>query len=67
MQELKLFLVYHLGENPCWNLRIARSREEALMQCFDHTLPNNPSAREASCRVEEVTFEGYKLTIEKIG
>ena len=67
MQELKLYLVYSLGNSPCWNLRIAHSQEEALTQCFDKPPADRPSdVKDHSCRVEEVTFDGYKLKIEKL-
>jgi hypothetical protein len=66
MDDLKLFLVYHLGASPCWNLRIASSQEAALMQCFDQETDHKPAdSKERSCRVEEVTFEGYRIKIEK--
>ena len=66
MSELKLFKVYFLGDSPCWSLRVARSEEEALIQCYSHSdRPKPPGAEEKSCRAEEVKFEGYKLTIEK--
>jgi hypothetical protein len=67
MDELKLYLVYHLGINPCWNLRVARSPEEALTTCFHHTDEINISDVDAgNCRVEEIRLEGYKIKIEKI-
>ena len=67
MEDLKLFLVYYLGDSPCWNLRVAHSPEEAMMQCFDHSKRKRPSdSMEKSCRVEEVKIEGYKITVEKI-
>ena len=66
MEKLKLYMVYHLGKSPCWNLRIALSPEQALTQCFDQTQkPKLGKDAERSCRVEEVKFEGYKLTIQK--
>ncbi|MBN1999737.1 hypothetical protein JW935_19435 [candidate division KSB1 bacterium] len=67
MDELKLFKVYYLGERKCWSLRIANSAEEALMQCFRHSEQGMPKdGAEKSCRAEEVTFDGYKISIEKI-
>lgn len=67
MQELKLFMVYHLGANHCWDLRIAHSAEEALTQCFEHLhKPQPDSAIESSCRAEEVNIQGYLIKIEKI-
>jgi len=67
MNELKLYMVYYLGANPCWNLRVARTEEEALMQCFEHSgKPRPHDAASCSCRAEQVHFEGYRITIEKI-
>lgn len=66
MQDLKLFMVYYLGDSPCWNLRVARSPEEAIMQCFDRSKRKRPdNADKYSCRVEEVKIEGYRISIEK--
>ena len=66
MEELKLYMVYYLGEAPCWNLRVARSEEEAITQCFNKSKkPKPPGAHESSCRVEEVRIKGYKINIEK--
>lgn len=67
MDELKLYLVYHLGINPCWNLRVARSPEEALTSCFHHSTDVGIDDVDAgSCRVEEIRLEGYKIRIEKV-
>ncbi len=67
MNDLKLYMVYYLGGNPCWNLRVARSPEEALMHCFEHSgKPRPKDAAECSCRAEEVTLAGYRISIEKI-
>ncbi|HNW58745.1 MAG TPA: hypothetical protein PKI62_03620 [bacterium] len=66
MDELKLYLVYHLGINPCWNLRVARSPEEALTTCFHHSAEVGVNDVDAgSCRVEEIRLEGYRIKIEK--
>ena len=66
MDDLKLYLVYHLGASPCWNLRIAKSKEAALMQCFDQETDHKPvNSKDHNCRVEEVSFEGYRIKIEK--
>jgi len=66
MDDYKLYTVYYLGDSPCWNLRIARSEEEAIMQCFNRSdRPKPPDAHEKSCRVEEVKISGYKIHIEK--
>ena len=67
MEELKLFIVYYLGDSPCWNLRVAYSPEEAMMQCFDRSGRKKPhDAMEKSCRVEEVKIKGYRISVEKI-
>jgi len=67
MEDLKLFMVYYLGDSPCWNLRVARSPEEAIMQCFDRSKRTRPlNADKYSCRVEEVKVEGYRISIEEI-
>ncbi|MGQ9560510.1 MAG: hypothetical protein ACUVTG_05445 [Candidatus Oleimicrobiaceae bacterium] len=67
MDELKLYMVYYLGDSPCWNLRVARSEEEAIMQCFNTSKkPKPPGAAECSCRAEEVRIAGYKIKVEKI-
>jgi len=68
MEELKLYIVYHLGANACWNLRVARSPEEALAHCLDHTgTTPKKEAHEGSCRAEEVQLPGYRIKIDKIG
>ncbi len=67
MKEWKLYKVYHLGAQPCWDLRIASSAEEALTQCFEHNINQRPAtAAESSCRAEEVRIPGFRIIIEKI-
>ena len=67
MSDLKLFMVYHLGEQPCCNVQVASSLEEAMTQCLNHSGRPKPSdAALRSCKVEEVKVEGFKITIEKI-
>jgi len=37
------------------------------MNCFEHSgKPKPEDAAECSCRVEEVTLAGYRITIDKI-
>ena len=65
MNDLKLFMVYFMGDMPCWNLRVARSEEEALTQCFnqpDRTIPKDGSKK--NCRAVEVKIKGYKINIK---
>ncbi len=65
MGTLKLYIVYHLGANACWSLRVARSPEEALTHCLDHKESGpQKQAHEGSCRVEEVQLPGYRIIIE---
>ncbi len=67
VEKLKLYMVYHLGDNSCWNLRVAGSPEEALTQCFNHSgKPRPADAAERSCRAEEVRLDGYNIKIEKV-
>jgi hypothetical protein len=67
MNSFKLYMVYYMGEVPCWNLRVARSAEEALTQCFNtpgRKLPKD--SLEKNCRAVEVEIKGYKITIEPV-
>lgn len=67
MSGWKLYKVYHLGAQSCWDLRIAKSAEEALTQCFEHNANQRPAtATVSSCRVEEVKVPGFRIIIEKI-
>ena len=66
MSDLKLFMVYHMGDVPCWNIRVARTPEEALTQCFDQPGRAIPmSGKEKNCRAVEIKIKGYKIHIEK--
>lgn len=63
MEKLKLYSVYHIGSGPCWQLRVAKNTEEALMQCFgtgDHAKIKDS---QSSCRVEEINIPGYKIVV----
>ena len=67
MSELKLYMVFHLGDESCYNVRVAESPEEAMTHCLNHSgkpKPNN--AAQKSCKVEEIKVPGYKITVEKI-
>ena len=66
MNDLKLYMVYYMGEMPCWNLRVAHSPEEALTQCLNHPVKEKPKdSFEKNCRAIEVKIDGYKINIEK--
>lgn len=63
MEDLKLFLVFHMGGGPCWQMRVAKSAEDALFQCFggkEHAKMSDP---QYSCRVEEVKVLGYEIVV----
>ncbi len=67
MSDLKLYMIYHLGGQPCCNVRVASSLEEAMTQCLNHSGKPKPNdAAQKNCKVEEVKVNGYKITIEKI-
>lgn len=63
MSELKLFSVYHMGGGPCWQLRVAKSTEDALIQCFGTREHAKIKQTQRSCRVEEVTVPGYEIVV----
>ena len=66
MNNLKLYMVYFLGNRPCFNVRVANSPEEALTQCFAHSeKPLPEDAAEKNCRVEEVMVPGYHISVQK--
>ena len=67
MSDLKLYMVFHLGDEPCYNVRVASSPEEAMTFCLNHSVKPKPNdAAQKSCKVEEIKVQGYKITIEKI-
>jgi len=63
MEELKLFLVFHMGGGPCWQMRAAKSAEDALFQCFGGKEHAKVSDTQQSCRVEEVRVPGYEIVV----
>ena len=66
MNDLTLFMVYHMGVVPFWNILVARPPEEALTQCFDQPGRAIPmSGKEKNCRAVEIKIKGYKIHIEK--
>jgi len=64
MAELKLFMVSHLGKNPCWRLVVAEDSASAFLKCMNITKLPQKDSRE-NCRVEEVKIEGYKIKVIK--
>lgn len=67
MEELKLFLLYHMGGGPCWQLKVAKSAEDALFQCFGSGDHAKVTDTQQSCRVEEVTVPGYDIVVRPKG
>jgi hypothetical protein len=63
MEDLKLFLVYHIGGGPCWQLRVAKSPEDALFQCFGSRDHARIADAQRSCRVEEIKVPGYEIVV----
>ena len=62
----KLLLVYHLGSAMCWQLRVAKNAEEALMQCFKAEKFEAGIDPQHNCRVEEVEIPGYEITVRRV-
>ncbi|MBD3385877.1 hypothetical protein GF407_13245 [candidate division KSB1 bacterium] len=68
MDEYKLYKVYHMGEKKCWNLKVARSPEEALTKCFDYAdRVEDLKHSDRCCRAEEVKVEGFTIKVKKNG
>lgn len=67
MENLKLFLVFHMGGGPCLQMRVATSSEDALCQCFGSSDHSKSSDAQYSCRVEEVKVPGYEIVVRKQG
>ncbi len=65
MEDLKLFVVSHMGGLPCFRLIVAKNKEEAFLDCFNREKNENVSSR-SSCLIEEVRIEGYEIVIKKI-
>ncbi len=66
MDDLKLFIVTFRGPGPCFKLQVAKNAEEAFLQCFDRHAAREGHDR-ASCRVEEVSVEGYDIVVRPVG
>lgn len=65
MEELKLFVVSHMGGLPCFRLVVARSKEEAFLDCYNREKNESVSSR-SSCLIEEVRIDGYEVIIKKV-
>ncbi len=66
MEEYKLYKVYYMGDKACWNLKVARSPEEALTKCFDFPQRSQDLKKnDRCCRAEEVKINGFNIKVEK--
>lgn len=62
MKKLKLYIVSHLGDNPCWRLVVAENPADAFIQCLEgKKMPQRDSR--CNCMVNEVKINGYEITI----
>jgi hypothetical protein len=64
-KDLKIYLVSHLGPAACWRLVVASNAEEAFLQCA-HDGQKKYDAKMGSCKIEEITFDGYEVDIRKV-
>lgn len=55
-----------MGGGPCWQLRVAKSSEDAIIQCFGTREHAKIKQTQRSCRVEEVTVPGYEIVVRKL-
>ncbi|MEW5807441.1 MAG: hypothetical protein AB1756_08870 [Acidobacteriota bacterium] len=65
MEDLKLYLVSHMGGLPCFRLVVAKSKEEAFLDCYNREKNEDISSR-SSCLIEEVKVDGYEIIIRKV-
>jgi len=65
-KKLKIYMVNHLGPAACWRLVIASNAEGAFLQCA-HEDQKQYDPEMGSCKIEEVTFDGYEVDIRKVG
>jgi len=65
MEDLRLFLVSHRGGLPCFRIVVAKSKEEAFLDCFNREKNENVSSR-SSCLIEEVKLDGYEIMVKKL-
>ena len=62
MKKLKLYIVSHLGENPCWRLVVAESPADAFLKCLESKMEPQKASM-CNCMVNEVKINGYEITI----
>ncbi len=60
--DLKLFLVSHMGPYSCWSLEVGTNAAAAFQGCRKNKrVPE--SSDSTSCKVEEVKIPGYRLIV----
>ncbi len=60
--ELKLFLVSHMGPYSCWSLEVGPNAGAAFQGCRKNKrVPE--SSDSTSCKVEEVKIPGYRIIV----
>jgi len=65
-KKLKLYMVSHMGPAACWRMVIASNAEEAFLQCA-HNGREDYNPKTGSCKIEEISFDGYEIDIKKTG
>jgi len=61
-EELKLFLVSHMGPYSCWSLEVGTNAGSAFQGCRKNKrVPE--SSDSTSCKVEEVKIPGYRIIV----
>jgi len=61
-EELKLFLVSHMGPYSCWSLEVG-TNAGAAFQCCRKNKRVPESSDNTSCKVEEVSIPGYRIIV----
>jgi hypothetical protein len=62
MKKLRLYIVSHLGDNPCWRLVVAENAADAFLKCVEaRKMPQKASM--CNCTVNELKINGYEITI----
>ena len=60
--DLKLFLVSHMGPYSCWSLEVGPNAGAAFQGCRKNKrVPETSDS--TSCKVEEVKIPGYRIII----
>lgn len=61
-EDLKLFLVSHMGAYSCWSLEVGPNAGAAFLGCRKNKrVPETSDS--TSCKVEEVKIPGYRIIV----